>query len=305
MAIVNVKEHLIPLSKAESHDMRIGKILMDLGKITPVDAERILSLQKVEGLRFGVAAQKLGLITQSDMRQALSQQFDHPYLQANPSGLSKEGGLSKESGFSKDLVAAYQPFSPQVEALRGLRSQLNVRFFNETNKSLAIISPNAGEGCSNLAANLAVVFSQLGERTLLLDANLRDPCQHKIFNLEESLGLSDILVGRADLDVATKIEPFPYLTVLGAGTPPSNPQELLSRYVFTDFMEQVASFYDVIIVDTAAAVASSDAQTVAVRCDGALLVSRLNKTRRSELENVRDQLVVTGVNIMGAVLNDF
>lgn len=299
MAIVNVKEHLIPLSKAESHDMRIAKILMDLGKITPVDAERILTLQKVEGLRFGVAAQKLGLITQLDMRQALSQQFDHPYLQANQSG------LSKESGFSKDLVAAYQPFSPQVEALRGLRSQLNVRFFNETNKSLAIISPNAGEGCSNLAANLAVVFSQLGERTLLLDANLRDPCQHKIFNLEESLGLSDILVGRADLDVATKIEPFPYLTVLGAGTPPSNPQELLSRYVFTDFMEQIASFYEVIIVDTAPAVASSDAQTVAERCDGALLVSRLNKTRRSELENVRDQLIVTGVNIMGAVLNDF
>ena len=299
MAIVNVKEHLIPLSKAESHDMRIAKILMDLGKITPVDAERILTLQKVEGLRFGVAAQKLGLITQLDMRQALSQQFDHPYLQANQSG------LSKESGFSKDLVAAHQPFSPQVEALRGLRSQLNVRFFNETNKSLAIISPNAGEGCSNLAANLAVVFSQLGERTLLLDANLRDPCQHKIFNLEESLGLSDILVGRADLDVATKIEPFPYLTVLGAGTPPSNPQELLSRYVFTDFMEQIASFYEVIIVDTAPAVASSDAQTVAERCDGALLVSRLNKTRRSELENVRDQLIVTGVNIMGAVLNDF
>ena len=293
MAIVNVKEHLMPLSKAESHDMRIGKILMDLGKITPVDAERILILQKVEGLRFGVAAQKLGLITQSDMRQALSQQFDHPYLQAN------------QSGFSKDLVAAYQPFSPQVEALRGLRSQLNVRFFNETNKSLAIISPNAGEGCSNLAANLAVVFSQLGERTLLLDANLRDPSQHKIFNLEEQLGLSDILVGRADLDVAIKIEPFPYLTVLGAGTPPSNPQELLSRYVFTDFMEQVASFYDVIIVDTAPAVASSDAQTVAARCDGALLVSRLNKTRRSELENLRDQLIVTGVNIMGAVLNDF
>ncbi|HSI38078.1 MAG TPA: chain length determinant protein tyrosine kinase EpsG [Methylotenera sp.] len=293
MAIVNVKEHLMPLSKAESHDMRIGKILVDSGKITQIDAERIWSLQKIEGLRFGAAAQKLGLITQSDMRQALSQQFDHPYLQAN------------QSGFSKDLVAAYQPFSPQVEALRGLRSQLNARFFNEADKSLAIISPNMGEGCSNLAANLAVVFSQLGERTLLIDANLRDPCQHKIFNLEEQLGLSDILVGRADLDVATKIEPFPYLTVLGAGTIPANPQELLSRYVFTDFMEQVAGFYDVIIVDTAPAVANSDAQTVAARCDGALLVSRLNKTRTSELENVRDQLVVTGVNIVGAVLNDF
>ncbi|HSH54724.1 MAG TPA: chain length determinant protein tyrosine kinase EpsG [Methylotenera sp.] len=293
MAIVNVNEHLMQLTKAESRDMRIGKILVDSGKITHIDAERIWSLQKIEGLRFGVAAEKLGVIAQSEIRRVLSLQFDYPYLQAN------------QSGFSKDLVAAYQPFSPQVEALRGLRSQLNARFFSEANKSLAIISPNVGEGCSNLAANLAVVFSQLGERTLLIDANLRDPCQHKIFNLEEPLGLSDILVGRADLDVATKIEPFPYLTVLGAGTIPPNPQELLSRYVFTDFMEQVAGFYDVIIVDTAPAVANSDAQTVAARCGGALLVSRLNKTRTSELENVRDQLVVTGVNIVGAVLNDF
>jgi len=294
MAIVNIEEQSMQLTKMNSRDARIGKILVDIGKLTKIDVERISRLQKVEGIGFGVAAQKLGLITQSDIRQALSQQFDFPYLQAS------------KSGFSKDLVAAHQPFSPQVEALRGLRSQLNVRFFNDFNKSLAIVSPNAGEGCSNLAANLAVVFSQLGERTILIDANLRDPSQHKLFNLEEQLGLSDILVGRADLDdVITKIEPFPYLTVLGAGTIPPNPQELLSRYAFTDFMEQVASFYDVIIVDTAPAVASSDAQTVAACCNGALLVSRLNKTRTSDLENVRDQLIVTDINIVGAVLNDF
>jgi chain length determinant protein tyrosine kinase EpsG len=253
----------------------------------------VLRLQKEEGLRFGDAAQKLGLITEADIRQVLSLQFDYPYLQTN------------EGSFSKDLVAAYQPFSPQVEALRALRSQLILRWFNEGYKALAVISASSGDGCSNLAANLAVVFSQLGEQTLLIDANLRDPVQHKIFNLSESRGLSDILVGRADLSVVTKIDSFVDLTVLGAGTVPPNPQELLSRSNFTDFMNQAMAHYDVVIVDTAPAAETSDAQAVAGRCGGALLASRLNQTRLSELKNIRDQLTVSGVQIVGAVVNDF
>ena len=291
--MANTPANSIPEAKISSRDASIGKLLLDLGKITPEDAERVLRLQKEEGLRFGDAAQKLGFVTEADIRQALSLQFDYPYLQAN------------QGAFSKDLVAAYQPFSPQVEALRALRSQLILRWFNEGNKALSIVSANAGEGCSNLAANLAVVFSQLGEQTLLVDANLRDPVQHKIFNLTEQRGLSDILVGRADLDVVTKVDSFVDLTVLGAGTVPPNPQELLSRAAFSDFMAQAVSHYDVVIVDTAPAADTSDAQAVAGRCGGALLVSRLNQTRISELENIRDQLNVSGVRIVGAVVNDF
>jgi len=294
MDIVNTNQ--APISqqkKLGNRESSIGKILLDLGKIKPEDAERILRLQKAEGLRFGDAAQKLGLVSEADIRQVLALQFDYPYLQPN------------ESGFSKDLVAAYQPFSPQVEALRALRSQLILRWFNEGYKALAIISAGQGEGCSNLAANLAVVFSQLGEQTLLVDANLRDPIQHKIFNLTETRGLSDILVGRATLDVVTKIESFVDLTVLGAGTVPPNPQELLTRSAFADFMNQAMAHYDVVIVDTAPAAETSDAQAVAGRCGGALLVSRLNETRLSDLKNIRDQLIVTGVQIVGAVVNDF
>ena len=283
------------VSEARPHlkDASIGKLLLDLGKIKPEDAERILRLQKEESLRFGDAALKLGLITEDDIQQALSLQFDYPYLQPN------------QGAFSKDLVAAYQPFSPQVEALRALRSQLILRWFSEGHKSLAVVSANEGDGCSNLVANLAVVFSQLGEQTLLIDANLRNPVQHKIFNLSESRGLSDILVGRAGLEVVTKIDSFVDLTVLGAGTVPPNPQELLSRDSFTSLINQAISHYDVVIVDTAPASDTSDAQTVAGRAGGALLVSRLNKTRISQLTNIRDQLLISGVTVVGAVVNDF
>lgn len=293
MGIVSVNKNPILNQTPAKSDSSVGKLLLDLGKIKPEDAEHVLRLQKEEGLRFGEAAQKLGLITEADIKQVLSLQFDYPYLQPN------------QGAFSKELVAAYQPFSKQVEALRALRSQLILRWFSEGYKSLAVVSATAGDGCSNLAANLAVIFSQLGEQTLLIDANLRDPIQHKIFNLDESKGLSDILVGRAGLDVVTKIDSFVDLTVLGAGTVPPNPQELLSRANFTDFMNQATSHYDVVIVDTAPAADTSDAQTVAVRCGGALLASRLHQTRMSDLKNIRDQLTLSGVKIVGAVINDF
>jgi len=282
-----------PIAANPAREANIGSLLLDMGKLTPEDAERVLRLQKVEGLRFGDAAQKLGLITEADIRQVLSLQFDYPYLQP------------EQGNFDPELVAAYQPFSAQVEALRALRSQLLLRWFSEGCKSLALVSANSGEGCSHLAANLAVVFSQLGEHTLLVDANLREPRQHKIFNLGEARGLSDILAGRANMEAITRVESFVDLSVLGAGTVPPNPQELLGRSTFTGFMNHAMAHYDVIIFDTSPAAHSSDAQSTAMRCGGALLVSRLNHTRISELTNVRDQITASGARVVGAVVNDF
>ena len=292
MNISHINPNPLPVSTTDQRESTIGRLLLEMGKLTPEEVERVLLLQKKSGMRFGDAAKKLGYVTEADIRQALAIQFDYPYLQTN------------QSGFSKALVAAYQPFSPQVEALRALRSQLVLRWFNEGNKALAVVSANAGEGCSNLAANLAVVFSQLGEQTLLIDANLREPSQQSIFNLRESRGLSDLLIGRADLGVVTKIDSLPDLSVLGAGTVPPNPQELLSRKSFAELIHKARDQYDVVIVDTPPATITSDAQAVAARCGGALLVSRLNKTRLSDLANVRDQLIVSDVQIIAAIVND-
>ena len=284
---------ITPIAANPAREANIGGLLLDMGKLTPEDAEHVLRLQKEEGLRFGDAALKLGLITEADIRQALSLQFDYPYLQ------------SGQGNFDPELVAAYQPFSAQVEGLRALRSQLMLLWFSEGHKMLALVSAHSGEGCSHLAANLAVVFSQLGEHTLLVDANLREPRQHKIFNLSESRGLSDILAGRAGIEAVTRVESFVDLSVLGAGTIAPNPQELLGRSSFTDFMQQAIGNYDVIIVDTAPAANTSDAQSIAARCGGALLVSRLNHTKLSELADVRSQITVSGARIVGAVVNDY
>ena len=294
MTISHMNPAPIPINaeKDQARKAPLGQLLLQMGKLDADEVERVLALQQTTGLRFGAAAKKLGLVTETDIQQALAVQFDYHYLHKS------------QEYFSKRLIAAYDPFSPQVEALRALRSQLLLRWFDDAEKVLAVVAANPGEGCSNLAANLAVVFSQLGERTLLIDANLREPDQRNIFNLYESRGLSDILAGRADLNVIHKIESLSGLSVLGAGTVPPNPQELLSRKTFGELLRRCREQYDVILVDTYPASMTSDAQTVAARCGGALLVSRLNQTRMAELANVRDQLLMSEVEIVAAIVND-
>ncbi|MES2126797.1 MAG: chain length determinant protein tyrosine kinase EpsG [Pseudomonadota bacterium] len=285
---------LTPREPAHHHaDSSIGGLLLESGKITPENAEHVLRLQKELGIRFGEAAQRLGLITEADIQQVLARQFDYPYLQAD------------EGKFSPLLVAAYAPFSKQVENLRAVRSQLMLRWFARGRKSLVIAGVNPGDGASLFAANLAVVFSQLGEHTLLVDANLRTPRQHEIFDLKGRQGLSDVLAGRAQSDVIAKIDSFVDLSVLPAGTLPPNPQELLSRSSFTALDNQLGGGFDVVLYDVSAFTVGADAQAIAARAGGVLLVAHRNHTMLADIEDITAQLSQSGAEVVGAVLVDF
>lgn len=212
---------------------------------------------------------------------------------------------SAKNEFDPALFVMKQPHSQQSEALRSLRSQLLLRWFNAGNKSMALVGTNVGEGCSYLAANLAVVFAQLGLRTLLVDANLRDPNQHRIFNLKNEIGLSDILAGHTGQVVINPLDTIESLSVLSAGNVPSNAQELLSRTTFIELMKQVTPQYDVVLIDTAPGTTTADAQAAAACSSGVLLVSRLNHTKLSDLSDMRDYIAITGAEIVGSVINDF
>src|SRR3990170_2213906 len=270
----------------------IGAILIDAGKLTPEDAERILRLQREQGLRFGEAATQLGLVTQADIDFAISRQFDYPYL------------LHGHSKVSEDLVAAYTPFSPQVEALRALRSQLMVRWFDTdpARRALAVVSAARNEGRSFIAANLAVVFSQLGEHTLLIDTDMRNPCQHELFGLDNRGGLSAVLSGRGGPEMIQRIPLLLDLSVLPAGSLPPNPLELLARPLFQQLMGELATEFDVILLDTPAAVEYSDAQATAACAGAALIVIRKNSTRISQVRHITDTLQGRAT-VVGAVLN--
>lgn len=273
---------------------QIGTLLVESGKLTTEDAERVVRLQKERGLRFGDAAVKLGLISKADIEQILSRQFDFPYLMPGQSRLRGE------------LVAAYAPFDPRVETFRALRSHLMLGWFklDLRLKHLAIVSPHRDEGRSYLAANLAVVFSQLGERTLLIDADMRHPRQHALFGLDNKVGLSMLLSGRAGIESIEKIAPLPELSVLPAGPIPPNPQELLGRSTFQAFLAELDKDYDVVILDTPAGDYTADAQTIVTRACGALMVVRRNHTPIGAVKSLSGLLAGAGARLMGAVINN-
>ncbi|MDD1608295.1 MAG: chain length determinant protein tyrosine kinase EpsG [Methylococcaceae bacterium] len=270
----------------------IGDLLVKEGKITQAEAEKILQLQQQQGLRFGEAGKASKLISEKDIQHALSQQFNFPFL------------TNTNSGLSQNLIAAYQPFSPQVETLRTIRSQLMLRWFHDDKKTLAIVSPNNTEGRSYFCANLAIVFAQLGQRTLLIDANLRQPCQHLLFNLGEGQGLSDFLANRVNTSVIRKILELPDLSILPAGTIPPNPLEIISRGL-NNCLEKLALNYDVILLDTPAVSQGSDVQLLARGASGALLLARKHQTRLADMEAMNAFLEKSSVVCVGAIINDF
>ena len=292
---MNTIQRVVDLAERHSVQERsIGAILIDAGKLKAEDAERVLRLQREKGIRFGDAAKQLGLITDADIEQALSRQFDYPYLSRG------------ESKVAEEVVAAYNPFAPQVEALRALRSQLVLRWFDSetAHKALAITSPGRHEGRSWLTANLGVVFSQLGERTLVVDADMRSPRQHLLFGVENRAGLSAALSGRGTPDIIQRVPALRDLSVLPAGTVPPNPQELLARTSFGQLLQQLGAEYDVILIDTPAGSQFADGQTVAVRAGGALMVAQRNTSRIGLLRSYADMLQQAGASVVGSVLTD-
>jgi chain length determinant protein tyrosine kinase EpsG len=269
----------------------IGRILVDMGRLTERDVHRVFKLQRKHGLRFGEAARRLRLLGDEDIEYALSIQFNYPYLKRG------QGALGPE------LVVAHDPFDSQSEAIRDLRTQLLMQWGAANRKVLAVVSPDSRDGRSYLAANLAVAFGQLGERTLLVDADLRVPRQHRIFGLPGGHGLAQVLSGRGGLGNADAVPYFEGLSVLAAGTAPPNPLELLSREAFARLLTQARNAFSVVVVDTAAVARGADAKVVAARSDGVLLLARRDRTRLADLENLRRVVDGCGVQVVGAVMN--
>jgi chain length determinant protein tyrosine kinase EpsG len=275
-------------------DRVIGAILVEEGNLAEKEIDRVLDVQRRDGVRFGEAAVRLGLVTEDEVRFALSRQYDFSHLAPSAKGPSRE------------LVAAFAPFHPRTEELRALRTQLLIRWYNpeQGRNCLVVTSPNAGEGRSYLAANLAIVFSQLGARTLLMDADMRKPRQSEIFGLPEGHGLSTLLSGRKDHNATFPVGGISRLAVLPAGPMPPNPQELLSRPAFADLLGALKTQHDVVIIDTPPAAQYADAQGVTFRARDALVVTRKNHTAVSATSKVIQDLQGTGARVVGTVIND-
>jgi receptor protein-tyrosine kinase len=273
----------------------IGTILVQQGRIKAPDIDRIQHHALERGIRFGEAAIELELLTSDDIKAALERQFSQVVF--------GRGGVG---GVADDVIAAYDPQSPLVEPLRILRSQLLFNWPEQLERKIIMItSPDRGEGRSWLAANLAVTFSQMGHRTLLIDADMHRPRQHILFGLDNTLGLSALLTGRAGAAAIPSVGAQSSLSVLTAGVPPPNPQELLARPSFEWAIDLLSAQHDVILIDTPPAADTSDALLIAAQARAALVIGRRDFTKHARLNAALHHFKMAGIVILGCVLNEY
>lgn len=275
-------------------DRAIGDIIRDTKNLSPEQVELVLEYQRQHNVKFGEACVELGLARRQDVIWALSQQFHYPYA----------GGM--QGRLSNELTVANDPFSPDAETFRDLRSQLisNLAAPGEPKRALAILSNDVGDGKSYFAANLAVAFSQLGSRTLLIDADLRTPRQHAIFNVEGNNGLSGVLSGRQETNVIRPSDYLPTLYLLPVGTTPPNPLELVQRPVFEALLGELLGKFDYVIVDTPAVAHGADAGVIAAKCGASLAIARKNVSRHDQLKKLVQKLSRKPSKFFGVVLNN-
>lgn len=270
---------------------KMGSMLVAMGKLSPKDLSMITMAQKKHGLRFGDAALKLGLVSSEDINAILAEQFAYTQTPAASSKLDRR------------LSALFQPDSVQSEALRSLRSELMLRYFNpQPHRSLALVSAEDATGTALTAANLAISFAQQGLRTLLVDSNLRAPQLNALFDLNQHApGLSDWIADRTAV-APTAIESVRSLWVLPAGTRAPNPQELLASKHYQERIGALTQSFDVTLISTSPMDSNRDAQLVAAQAGAALLLARAHVTHTQSLAAISNRLRDLGVRLVGASL---
>jgi protein-tyrosine kinase len=201
------------------------------------------------------------------------------------------------------LQAVCDADNPHAERLRALRTELLLLAESGRDAScIAVMSPCSHEGRSQLAAELAVVFSQLGQRTLLIDADLRRPTLHSLFGVEVQWGLAQSLAF-GEPPHLIGVEGLPFLTVLPSGPRVSNPLELLSGGRMDSLLRHWRRDQSFIIIDTPPVSQYADALTIAAMVGQVVLVSRTQTTPYKELKGLLQRLGPTHARVLGAVVN--
>ncbi len=257
---------------------------------------RNLGLAAVLGLLLGLGLAVLRELLDTSVKNAedVAQVTDTPVL----------AGILFDSNAPKHpLLTELDPHAPRVEAFRILRTNLQFIDVDRDKKVFVVSSSVPGEGKTTTASNIALALRDAGERTLLIDADLRRPQLAKLFGLEGSAGLTSVLLGRIELSNAVQQHRASGLEVLTSGSLPPNPAELLQSHVMHQLLEKARSDYDVIVIDAPPLLPVTDAALIASRADGALLVVRQGSTTRDQLAHSLDRLAAVGARPLGIALN--
>jgi receptor protein-tyrosine kinase len=212
---------------------------------------------------------------------------------------------AKNSGTSARLITVSEPAGAASEAYRSLRTSLLYTQVDRPTKVLLVTSAGSEEGKTTVCANLGVVLAQAGKNTLIIDCDLRRPAVHKVFGLRNIAGIVDILADERSLSESWQ-EPLPDLSlkVVTAGPLPPNPAELLSSRRLSQFLAEVRSEFDYVLIDSPPARLVSDPIILATQGDGVLLTLDAQTTRKVDVRRTVRSLTTVGANVLGTVMTN-
>lgn len=279
---------------ANADIVSIGALLVDRGVILPDQAEQIARTQRGTGARFGETAVALGFASQDAVDAALASQFN--FAVASPGG----------SKLDPSLIAALGRRDRASELIRSLRANLShvlEDWPGAEKPAVTVASLTGAVGRRLIVSNLAIASAQAGVRTLLVDADLRNPALNRLFNMPDHAGLSTFLAGRQQRPEIQRIDAIPGLFFLPAGPIPPNPAELLSKLGTALPTLRKATGAAMVLVNTPPLDVAEDLYTIAAAAPAVLMVTRRHFTRARGLTAAAARLELAGATIVGSVLN--
>jgi protein-tyrosine kinase len=300
---------------ATESDQAICDAVVLFYKLPEEAVENINEAKKALGVSFAEAAIHTGLVTETEIDRAREWVRRQSVMEGR--SIIEEALRRRSHGRDlilwegekltpgKQLLIAHEPYHERSEAIRSLRTDLLMRTNGRRGAAMfALLSPCGGEGRSQLCAELAIAFAQLGSRTLLVDADMRRPRLHHLFGADNSVGLAQALVDAKTLR-AHPIEGVPKLALLTAGALPPNPLELLSGRSFERMAVEWRRSYEFVVMDTPPVAQYSDGLAVAAMAGYVVLLGRTNSTPFSALAELRRKLDTSQSWVVGAVMSSF
>jgi protein-tyrosine kinase len=310
-------EPLHPPPVDDPEDQLMVDALLVLYRLPDEALASIQEARKALGISFAEAALHTGLATQSELKEAEEwirrkdlnggRSIVEEALRRRPASPQRDLVVWQGERLSPgpSLIIAHDPYSQRSELIRSLRTELLMRTSARRGAAIfTILSPESAEGRSQLSAELAIAFAQLGSRTLLVDADMRHPGQHTLFGADNLIGLAQALSDGSAVRLHG-IDGVVQMDLLTCGAPPPNPLELLSGPRFERMVADWRRSYEFVVIDTPPAARYSDALPVASVAGNVLMVGRANSTSFNALTELRRRVDTTNARILGSVLNTF
>ena len=285
-----------------NQDVRALNVMLVEAAVEPADpfspnSGKVLKMSLAFGLVLGLCLAMMLELVDDRLRSSdqVASAMNLPILGVIPEVTDIKGEVAR--------IMEREPNSAQAEAIRGLRTAVLFGMPEGRAKTIMVTSPMPGDGKSTIAACLAESLAQSGQRTILLDADMRKPRVEAIFELSREIGLSSVITGRGTLDSAIQKGPVENLDVIACGPIPPNPAELLNSDAFRKLLATLSERYDQVVIDTPPVLMVTDARVVSAITDVTIMVLLAGKSRQRQANHAKEALLSVGGRILGIVVN--